>query len=264
MFKQGSSPTSRASSALGTGSGVKVAIIDSGINAQHSHVQRVEGGTQVCHGQDGALNFLRTWHDSLGHGTALAGILRAKAPYVQLYSVKVFDKVLQTDAEVVAAAIRWVTDQHIEIANCSLSTENAADRALLKAACDYATGRGVLLVASTDGEARELFPACLAGIIAVAGDERCVWEEYYYCAEKGVFLAHPHPRPLPGRPQRFNLHGHSFAAAHVAARIACIRERHPSAGREEILHFLLADALPPAAMKVDRVQAMNSHTDSKA
>jgi subtilisin len=264
MVKQGSSLRSRAASALGTGSGVKIAIIDSGINAQHSHVQRVEGGTQVCRGQGGALNFLETWHDSLGHGTALAGVLRAKAPNVQLYSVKVFDRVLQTDAEIVAAAIRWVADQEIQIANCSLSTENAADRALLQAACDYATGHGVFLVASTDGEARELFPACLAGIIAVAGDERCAWDEYYYCGEKRVFLAHPHPRPLPGRPQRFNLRGHSFAAAHVAARIACIRERHPAADSQEILHFLMADAPPPAEMGAACVQALNSQTESKA
>jgi subtilase family protein len=264
MCTQGSSPASRVAPAVGTGRGVKVAIIDSGINAQHSHVQRVEGGTQVCRGRDGALNFLGSWHDSIGHGTALAGILRAKSPSAHLYSVKVFDKRLQTDAEVVAAAIRWVADQNIEIANCSLGTENAADRALLQAACDYATARGVLLVASTDGEARELLPACLAGIIAVTGDERCAWNEYYFSVEKGVFLAHPHPRPLPGRPQRFNLQGHSFAAAHVAARIACVRELHPSAGREEILCVLKAGASPPAVMEAGHVQALNSQTDSKA
>jgi hypothetical protein len=261
MYTQGSNPAARAAPAVGTGRGVKVAIIDSGINVQHSHVQRVEGGTHVCRGQDGTLNFLGSWHDSLGHGTALAGVLRAKAPDAQLYSVKVFDKTLHTDAELVAAAIRWVADQHIEIANCSLSTENANDRDVLQAACDYATARGVLLVASTDGAARELFPACLAGIIAVAGDERCAWDEYYYCAEKGVFLAHAHPRPLPGRPQKFNLQGHSFSAAHVAARIACIRELHPAAGHEEVLRVLMADALPPASIKAGRGRAMNSQTD---
>jgi hypothetical protein len=261
MRTQGSSPASRAAPAVGTGSGVKVAIIDSGINAQHSHVRRVEGGTQVCRGQDGALSFLGRWHDSLGHGTALAGVLRAKAPNAQLYSVKVFDKTLHTDAEVVAAAIRWVADQHIAIANCSLSTENATDRDVLQAACDYAAARGVHLIASTDGEARDLFPACLADIIAVAGDERCAWDEYCYCAEKGVFLAHPHPRPLPGRPQRFNLQGHSFAAAHVAARLACICELHPEAGREQVLRILIADALPPAAITAGRGQAMNPQTD---
>ncbi len=261
MFTQGSSPASRIVPAVGTGSGVKVAIIDSGINPQHSHVRRVEGGTHVCRGQDGTLNFLGSWHDSLGHGTALAGVLRAKAPNAQLYSVKVFDKTLHTDAELVAAAIRWVADQHIAIANCSLSTENTADRYVFQAACDYAAACGVLVVAATDGLARDLFPACLAGIIAVAGDERCAWDEYYYCSERREFLAHPHPRPLPGRPQKFNLQGHSFAAAHVAARIACIRELHPAAGREEILDFLIADALAPKTIKDGRTQELNSPTE---
>jgi len=230
---------------------VKVAVIDSGINAQHSHVRGVAGGIHICRGQDGSLNFLESWHDSLGHGTALAGVLRARAPHVQLYSVKIFDKTLHTDAELLAAAICWVADRNIDIANCSLSTENARDRGLLEEACEYAFARGILLVASTDGETRELLPASLAGSIAVAGDERCAWNEYYYCPEKDVFLAHPHPRPLPGRSQKFNLQGHSFAAAHMAARIACIREALPAAGREEIVRVLLAGAMPPAAIHED-------------
>jgi subtilisin len=240
---------SRATPAGGTGKGVKVAVIDSGINPQHSHVRWVEGGTHVCRGYDGALNFSEGWHDSLGHGTALAGVLRARAPHVQLYSVKIFDKSLCAEAELVAAAIRWAADQNIDIANCSLSTENAADRGLLEEACEYSIARGVILVASTDGETQDLFPAGLAGTIAVAGDERCAWDEYCYCPDKEIFLAHPHPRPLPGRSQKFNLQGHSFAAAHVAAHLACIRELYPAARREVIIRTLIAGAMPPAAIR---------------
>lgn len=246
MHATQSSPSSHVAPAAGTGKGVRVAVIDSGINPHHSHVQRVEGGTHVCREEGGAPGFLDNWQDSLGHGTAIAGVLRAKAPDVQLYSVKVFDNALHTDAEVVAAAIRWAADQRMDIANCSLSTENVEHRDLLQRACAYAAERSVILVASSDGSAQELFPACLPSVFAVAGDERCGWDEYYYSEETGMFRAHPHPRPLPGRPQRLNLQGHSFAAAHIAARIACIRELHPAAGREEITRLLVANAAPPA------------------
>ena len=41
--------------AAGSGKGVKVAVIDSGINAQHSHVQRVAGGVHILLGSGGAL-----------------------------------------------------------------------------------------------------------------------------------------------------------------------------------------------------------------
>lgn len=249
MYAHQPSLSSRGGVANGTGKGVRVAVIDSGINPQHSHVRRVEGGIQVCRGRDGALNFRESWHDSLGHGTALAGVLRGQAPDVQLYSVKIFEKSLCAEAELVVAAIRWAADQNIDIANCSLSTENAADRSLLEEACEYALARGVLIVASTDGGTRDLFPACLAGTIAVAGDERCAWDEYYYCPEKEIFFAHPHPRPLPGRSQRLNLRGHSFAAAHVAAHLACIRELYPAASREEIIRTLIAREKAPAAIR---------------
>jgi Subtilase family len=239
------SVASSATTFAGTGKGVKVAVIDSGVNAQHSHVQRVTGGVQVYRRENGTLSFGEDWRDSLGHGTAIAGVLRAKAPGAELYSVKVFDRALHTHAEIVAAAIRWAADQKMNVANCSLSTENAEHRILLEEACNYATARGVLLVASCDDRAQELFPACLPQVIAVAGDERCAWDEYYWEEGTGVFRAHPHPRPLPRLPQRLNLQGHSFAAAHIAARIACLREQYPAAGREQIVEMLVANAAPP-------------------
>jgi hypothetical protein len=232
-----------------TGKGVKVAVIDSGINAQHSHVRRVKGGVQVSRSEDGAVSLGEDWRDSLGHGTAIAGVLRAKAPGAELYSVKVFDKALHTHAEIVAAAIRWTADHKMNVANCSLSTENAEHRILLEDACDYATAQGVLLVASSDDRAQGLFPACLPQVIAVAGDDRCGWDEYYWEEGAGGFRAHPHPRPLPRLPQRLNLHGHSFAAAHIAARIACIREQFPAAGREQIVDVLVANAAPPPTVR---------------
>jgi hypothetical protein len=113
-------------------------------------------------------------------GTAIAGVVRAKAPDAELYSVKVFDNSLHTHAEVVAAAIRWTADHNLDVANCSLSKENAEHRDLLQEACDYAVVRGVLLIASCDDLAQELFPACLPAVIAVVGDERCAWDRYHY------------------------------------------------------------------------------------
>lgn len=230
----------------GSGKGVKVAVIDSGINAQHSHVQRVAGGVHILLGSGGALEFLPDWRDSLGHGTAIAGVLRAKAPDVELYSVKVFDRQLRTQAEIVAAAIRWAADNRMDIANCSLGTAEAAHRPLLQGACEYAAGKGVLVVAACESPDAELFPACLPGVIPVAGDENCGWDEFYACG-KGtpVFRAHPCPRPLPGRPQERNLRGHSFAAAHIAACLARLCEQLPPAERHRVSGILFANSSRP-------------------
>jgi len=227
----------------GSGKGVKVAVIDSGINAQHSHVQRVAGGVHILLGSGGALEFLPDWRDSLGHGTAVAGVLRAKAPDAELYSVKVFDRQLRTQAKIVAAAIRWAADNRMDIANCSLGTAEAEHRALLQKACEYAAGKGVIVVAASESPDAELFPACLPGVISVTGDENCGWDEFYACGKGAtVFRAHPSPRPLPGRPQERNLRGASFAAAHIAACLARLCEQLPAAERHRVFGILLANS----------------------
>ncbi len=237
-------PASRSFSA-GTGKGVKVAVVDSGINAHHSHIQRVAGGVQIRWEEDDAPAFGEDYRDSLGHGTAIAGVIRAKAPDAELYSVKVFDGDLRTHARVVAAAIGWAAEQRMHVVNVSLSTSKAEHRALLQQACDEATQRGVILVAAGDEPGRDVFPASFANVIGVAGDERCGWDQYVCCPGESIeFRAHPHPRPLRRRPQKFNLRGHSFAAAHITALIARILEQHPAAQRSELIEILAANATP--------------------
>ena len=60
-------------------------------------------------------------------------------------------------------------------------------------------------------------------------DQRCASDGTRLCPAEAVpFCAHPSPRPLPGRPRRFTLEGHSFAAAaNITGRVARIlEERH--------------------------------------
>ena len=73
-----------------TGEGVKVAVIDSGIDANHPAIGgRVEGYLAITPVPDG-YEFDDDPHtDAYGHGTACAGIIRAIAPDCELYSVKV-------------------------------------------------------------------------------------------------------------------------------------------------------------------------------
>jgi hypothetical protein len=228
------------------GKDVRVAVLDSGINGQHSHVQRVAGGVDV-RWRDGSLEFGPDYCDRLGHGTAVAGVIRAKAPEAELYAVRVFDRELRTHATVVAAGIRWAIEHGMQAVNISLGTERQENREPLQEACEEASRRGVILIAASEDDEREWFPASFANVIAVAGDERCAWDDHFYCADQPVpFRAHPSPRPLPGRPQSRNLRGHSFSAAHITARVARILDESPQAGREEIVQRLIAHATPTA------------------
>src|SRR6516165_7812224 len=70
-----------------TGAGVRVCILDSGIELDHPLVGRVDRSVAVLRGEDGELRVEDDGEGDLcGHGTACAGVVRAVAPDVELTS----------------------------------------------------------------------------------------------------------------------------------------------------------------------------------
>src|SRR4030095_8178610 len=85
-----------------TGRGVKVGIIDSGVNPEPPLV----GGGAVCaritsSEADSPNDYL----DYIGHGTAVAGAIHEKAPDAQLYAVKAFDRAPTTNIDPIVKGI---------------------------------------------------------------------------------------------------------------------------------------------------------------
>ena len=223
-----------------TGAGVRVALIDSGVNAGHSHVGSLAGGVGFSLTASGEVQQTPDYEDRLGHGTALAGVLRAKAPQVELYAVKIFADRLAASIDVLNTALRWAIAQQMRIINLSLGTANPQHRERLIATVAQANATGSILVASSPPEQADVLPAALPGVIGVAGDERCGWADYLYVEDDPIsFRAHPCPRPLPGPAQARNFRGHSFASAHVSALLALVVEKYPRLTVQEAREFLL-------------------------
>ncbi|MBI3797986.1 MAG: S8 family serine peptidase [Deltaproteobacteria bacterium] len=222
-----------------TGAGVRVALIDSGINAQHSHVGYLAGGVAFSVAADSKVQEHGDYTDRIGHGTALAGILRAKAPQVELYAVKIFTERLAASILILEAALRWAVQQRMHIINLSLGTANADHRARLSDIVTQAHAAGALLVASSPPGRLDVLPAALPGVIGVAGDDQCGWHEHGYVADDPIpFRAHPCPRPLPGPAQARNFRGHSFASAHLSAWLALLVEQRPNCTVREAQEYL--------------------------
>ncbi len=230
-----------------TGRKVKVAVIDSGINAHHSHVQRVSGGVGIACDAAGSIVFSDDYRDYDGHGTAVAGILRAKAPDIELYSVRVLQERLRTESRVLAAAIRSCIANDIRIINLSLGTPQLSEMDPLRQACEVAAERKIILVAA-GSEDECIFPANFACVVSVSADECCGWNDYAYYENSAVeFRAHPWPRPLRGTAQTGNLRGHSMATAHVSALVARIVEAYPGAGLDEVRRSLIREVARTAS-----------------
>ena len=82
---------------------MKIAIVDSGINATHPYVRSVAGGIGVTSTE----NWTEDTTDRLGHGTAVAAVIREKAPEAELFAVKIFDRGFFPHADIMIRALDW-------------------------------------------------------------------------------------------------------------------------------------------------------------
>jgi hypothetical protein len=199
---------------------MKIAIIDSGIHPGHPHVGHIAGAVEITlagEGQDAI--------DRLGHGTAVAGAIREKAPEAELYAVKVFDRRLAANIEIILRALAWCREHGMDLVNLSLGTGNPSHR------------DGFLRVLGDDlvvVSAANFLPGSLPGVIGVAPDPACPRDVFRYGA--GVFHASPYPRPIPGVPVARNLQGASFAVANMTGLAArALRNAPRSAIRETLI-----------------------------
>jgi len=184
----------------------RIAVIDSGIHAGHPHVGSVAGGVAIC-GDD--------FVDRIGHGTAVAAVIREKIPDAELYAVKIFDRKLSTDIDTLVRAIRWCAAHEIEWINLSLGTQNDEHKALLREAVQFCPAKIVA--------AAGWLPGNLPGVVPVELDWDCPRDELrseLLSDGRTLYRASGYPRPIPGVPPERNLKGISFAVANVTGLLA--------------------------------------------
>jgi hypothetical protein len=221
---------------------VKVGIIDSGVNPAHPHVGGVAGGARVSSADaDNPNDYL----DYIGHGTAVAGAIREKAPDAQLYAVKVFDRALTTNIEIIIKAIDWCAANGMDIINLSLGTTNDEHRDVIERAVARATEKGVVLVAAREMLSKTSLPGCLPSVIGVAGDWESSRDRYGVgrSSDDPVFIASVYPRDIPGVPRERNMKGISFAVANMTGFVARARELEPNASVDSLKRLLVQESV---------------------
>lgn len=218
----------------GTGGGVRVAVVDSGLNPRHSHVAPVSQGVYIRRVEPGTIAHDPDWADRLGHGTAVGGAIRAVAPDVDLLAVRIFGDRPGATVDQLVGAVRWAIQNGAHVVNLSLCSPDPTHEERLRQVCRLALDHRVLVVA-----AGAAMPAAAPEAIGVvAGD---VAEFGLAPADAPIDLvAHGHPRALPGN--RPNFQGHSFAAARVSGFVARLLSGQPDVSRspEAVRAALLA------------------------
>lgn len=210
-----------------TGRGVRVAVIDSGVDAAHPDLA---GQVQLQE------NFVDTPAAPETHGTAVAGIIAARAgnglgiagvaPDARIQALRACwaegAQRTRCNSFTLGKALNFAIMNGARIINLSLS--GPGDR-LLHTLLDAAGARGMVVVGAADPQRADGgFPASHPGVIAVAaaGSAR---------APPGTLLAPGAgiPTTAPGARWGF-VSGPSYAAAHVAGLAALLVQLDPSAG----------------------------------
>jgi subtilisin len=143
------------------GTGVRVAIIDTGIDYIHDdpddtpYVVDPEFNSNYRGGYD-FVNGDTDPYDDNGHGTHVAGILAAEkngylvvgvAPQVDLFSLKILDANGEGDVSNLILALQWALDNDIDVVNMSLGTHEISPA--LATAVANAGAQGLLMAAAS-------------------------------------------------------------------------------------------------------------------
>ncbi len=163
-----------------TGLGVKIGIIDSGVNYTHPDLDGVYAG---------GYDFVQSDADPMdvyGHGTHVAGTACAEdndfgvvgvAPNCALYSLRVLNDDGVGQWSRVIAAMDWAVTNRLQVVNLSLGSSKNPGTAV-KTAFDNAEARGIVIVAAAGNSGNAvgkgsniIYPAKYASVIAVGATD---------------------------------------------------------------------------------------------
>jgi subtilisin len=213
-----------------TGKGVKVALLDSGVDGTHPFFAgRVRSQFDVVTDRMGARCVPAPLTDSIGHGTACAGVILQLAPEAELYSLKVIGSESRGTADQLIAALAFALEQDYDVINMSLGTTDERITRRLGALTDRAFYDGRIIVAAANNSNQVAFPAHFSAVLSVGMESFEDPEALRYdlgspieIAARGIYVEAP---AMGGGTQLYT--GTSFACPHVSGMAARLREIYP-------------------------------------
>jgi len=225
-----------------TGAGVKVCVLDSGVDPNHPVVGGIEEAV-VVESDDEGTPFVREDGESgdlFGHGTACAGIIRKIAPDCEIASCRVLGTDNRGNGAIMAAGLKWAIESGYRVINMSLSTTRHDLSALLHDLVDDAWYRRTVIFASAHNRSVTSYPWRFSSVFSVGSHE----EE-----DPLSFYSNPDP-PVEFFAKGVDLEvawlngatissaGNSFATAHLSGIAALVLSRHPDLSSNELKNVL--------------------------
>lgn len=234
-----------------TGQGVRVAVVDSGIDAEHPLLDGAVDVTSAVEfrvGNNGRVRRVDGPHgDVYGHGTACAGIIHALAPDATITSVRVVDETLRGKAAAFHAGLEWAVEAGFDIINLSLGAARREWALAFHDVCDRGYFANSFIVTAANNVNRDSFPSLFASVTSVAANTSTDPLRFHFNPDPPTeFLARGIDVEVPWlEGKTITTTGNSFAAPHIAAFAALIKAKHP-----ELRPFQIKTALWAASANV--------------
>jgi len=238
------------------GSGVKVAVLDTGIDPTHPLFagRLLPGKDYVAYDNDPTDELDGTDNDgdgrideAYGHGTHVAGLVAVSAPGAQIIPVRVLNSDGRGDVAAVTAGIRWAIGHGARVLNLSLGMMH--ESLCIETMLTEAQAGGVVVVCSAGNwgaeDPRE-YPAFSPNVIAVAATDAyrhpagfTSYGDFVTLGAPGVSVRSAYP----GGTWRL-WSGTSMSTPLVAGTAALLLSVHPAWHRDEVIARLGSTAAP--------------------
>lgn len=239
-----------------TGKGVKVAVLDTGVEYYHPDLT-IAGGISFVKEkkEDGTID--SSYDDYNGHGTHVSGIIGAKnnnvgtigvAPDSQLYAVKILDSGGIGTLENVIAGIDWSITNNMNIVNLSIGSVEGSNA--YHAIFQKAKDKGIIIVAASGNDNLEDasgvdYPAKYSEVMGVSAVDKYLKHANFSSMGPEVDIAAPGVSILStyidGKYEYMS--GTSMATPYTSGVLALYKSAYPSETSEGIVNMLYANVI---------------------
>lgn len=231
-----------------TGLGVKIAVIDSGVDIDHPDFAATTEAAAAIAGGVSEVDYTTSYEDDNGHGTHVSGIIGARqngigivgiAPKASIYAVKALDGSGSGNISSIIAGIDWSIQNHMDIISMSLGSQYSSTA--LQNACDTAYADGILVVAAAGNTGTKSvsaksnidtinYPAKYNSVIAVGAVDSSNNRAYFSSTGKELEVVAPGVKIVSDylNGETATMDGTSMAAPYVAGNLALLKQANPT------------------------------------